>query len=93
MSCELCDNKKITKRWYEDGLIWVADCKTCSTNEQSIPMGVVRRHTQRITESERGKLMAVLMDVGAEVFGEKNFEIDKRQKKILTHLHWHLRKG
>jgi len=45
-----------------------------------------------ITKGEYDRLTAALAQAGAEVFGKWNFWIDRKQRKIKSHLHWHARK-
>lgn len=90
--CDLCEAKRKTHLYFSDSLLWIADCGSCSKKNSPVPMGVLRRHTMDITEDEYDRLTAVLVQVGAEVFGKGNFEIDRRQRKIKRHLHWHARR-
>jgi len=95
MICELCKlakGKDITHRYYEAEFVIVVDCQTCSTQNSSIPMGVVKRHTMIFSEEEHRSLIKGLNKAGVEVFGRRNFEFDRHQKKIGDHLHWHARK-
>lgn len=90
--CELCQFEKKTYLYYSDDFMWVADCQSCSRKNAPVPMGVIKRHTMTITKGEYDRLTTALVQAGAAVFGKGNFEIDRRQKKISDHLHWHARR-
>lgn len=90
--CDLCKATRKTHLYFSDSLMWIADCESCSKKNSPVPMGVVRRHTMTVTEDEYDRLTAALAEVGAEVFGRGNFEIDREQRKIKNHLHWHSRR-
>ncbi|MBA7688914.1 hypothetical protein ES703_97403 [subsurface metagenome] len=91
-ACDLCVAKKKTRLYFSDDFMWVADCQSCSKKNAPVPMGVIRRHTMTITKGEYDRLTAALAQTGAEAFGKGNFWIDRIQKKIKTHLHWHARR-
>lgn len=90
--CDLCEARRKTCLYFSDNFMWVADCQSCSKKNTPVPMGVIRRHTMAITKGEYSRLTAALAQAGAEVFGRGNFEIDRRQRSIKSHLHWHVRK-
>ena len=80
MSCKLCLNEKLTKRYYEDNLIWIANCLTCN-----IPMVVLKEHKMNLIEEEENKIINKIK----EIFGN-NITFRKNQRQILDHLHWHI---
>ena len=84
MSCPLCKRKKKTELYYE--LIWVASCSTCH-----VPMVVLKRHTTDPTPFEVAWLESHLRKIGEEVFGKGKFRIDRKQRLILDHIHYHAR--
>lgn len=49
MVCELCEAKKVTPWYYEDGVVWVADCKSHPNKK----IMVLKRHTEEPTTEER----------------------------------------
>lgn len=80
MTCPLCELAHLTHRHYEDDLVVVLDCVTCN-----VPMGVLRRHSMEPTSEETQRLIGKLK----ELFPGRR--LDKNQRKIPEHLHWHMR--
>ena len=78
--CELCELEKVTRWYYEDDVIVILECKTCH-----VPMGVLRRHSMEPTQEEQNHLESKLL----ELFPNK--QLDKVQRKITDHLHFHMR--
>lgn len=94
MTCELCKLAKgnvITHKYFEDEFVIVVDCQTCSTKDNPVPMGVVKRHTMIFSEEEHRSLVKGLNKAGTEVFGKGNYWFDRKQRKIKGHLHYHAR--
>ena len=90
MDCELCqliNGNTITKKYYSNLLITVVECKTCL-----VPIVVLNRHSMRPTNVELAKLITKSMEIGNEVFGEGEYTVDRNQRCIKDHLHWHIRK-
>jgi len=86
MSCPLCEMKRIDKLYYEDDFIWILDCNICR-----IPMAVLKRHTTEPTPFEAGWMEGHLRKVGEQVLGKGKFRIDRKMRKLPSHLHWHAR--
>ena len=78
--CELCKAEKLTKWYYEDDIIWIADCLICR-----IPMVVLRKHKNTLSKDEEEHINLKVK----ELFGE-NFQFRKEQRRIKDHLHWHI---
>jgi len=80
--CPLCRAEKLTRRYYEDDVCWVADCTTCK-----VPMIVLKRHTVHPTQNERDHLLLVVCRLKFSVtlgwYGD--------MKAIPDHFHVHLR--
>lgn len=90
MDCELCqliNGNTITKKYYSNLLITVVECKTCL-----VPMVVLNRHSMRPTNVELAKIITKSVEIGNEVFGEREYIVDRNQRCIKDHLHWHIRK-
>lgn len=85
--CELCQFEEETHLYYLDDFMRIADCKVCR-----VPMGIIRRHTMTITKGEYDRLTYHLIQAGAAKFGKGNFWIDRKQRRVRTHLHWHARR-
>lgn len=88
-NCELCRLVKgniITKKYYSNFLITVVDCKTCH-----VPMVVLNRHSLNPNNIELAKMITKSVEIGNEEFGEEKYVIDREQRCIKEHLHWHVR--
>lgn len=55
-------------------------------------MAVTWRHTMNPTSEEENWMELELGIIGDNKFGKNNWYIDKRQRKIKDHLHYHLRR-
>ena len=91
INCELCRLVRghvITKKYYSNFLITVVDCKTCHT-----PMVVLNRHSLNPNKIELAKMITKAVEVGDEMFGKGKYVVDRKQRCIKDHLHWHIRRG
>lgn len=87
MECALCKiNPEDNKVYYEDDRIIIVECFTCK-----VPMAVLKRHTMQPNIEEEAILTRALSSVGKKVLGDK-FRIDKKQRAIKDHLHYHARR-
>eukprot|EP00753_Platysulcus_tardus_P015869 PLAT5321.2.p1 GENE.PLAT5321.2~~PLAT5321.2.p1 ORF type:complete len:268 (-),score=14.82 PLAT5321.2:72-875(-) len=86
-SCELCRLRKTT-HWHDekDARFVVIDCDSCD-----LPMVVWRPHSMTVCERTQETMEAALAAVADEVFGEGKWRIDKVQRTIFDHMHWHAR--
>ena len=90
IDCELCtlvNGNIITKKYYSNFLITVVDCKTCHT-----PMVVLNRHSLNPNNIELEKMITKAVEIGDRMFEEGKYVIDKNQRCIKDHLHWHIRR-
>lgn len=78
--CELCSAEKLTRWYYEDELIWVADCIICW-----VPMVVLKKHTLG-TKEDFDHMVAK----ARELFGQDCW-IDPEMRRIPDHRHFHVR--
>jgi hypothetical protein len=86
MKCDLCILEIKTNVYYETEWYTILDCKDCN-----IPMAVWKYHRMKIPE-QGAFVMEEMLKIHAEKFyGHSDFHIDKEQKKIPNHLHWHAR--
>jgi len=85
--CRLVNGNIITKKYYSNFLITVVDCKTCHT-----PMVVLNRHSLNPTNVELAKMITKSVEIGNEMFGKDKYMIDRKQRCIKDHLHWHIRR-
>ena len=86
MSCELCTLKVKKKVYFEDNDLIVLDCASCL-----VPMIVWRKHTMELTKRMEIKMIAVLEAIGFIFFDAQKFYIDRQQRAVPNHLHWHAR--
>ena len=87
-NCELCKAEKLTKRYYEDNLIYVCDCKVCLC-----PMIVIKRHDTQPNDGENksiSKAVELIQDISFDE-GKPLRKIDTNMQKIKDHWHMHLR--
>ena len=90
MKCELCELKIKTTVYLENEHFIILDCKDCK-----VPMIVWKEHTMNIPESDESIMYAMLYDTACmfyESWDGKDFYIEKTQRKIPDHLHWHAHK-
>jgi len=81
MTCDLCELKTITKLHYEDDTVIVIDCMDCE-----VPMIVYKKHTMSISQEDEEMMTRILTKIAPpEAY------IDKVQRAIPNHLHWHAR--
>lgn len=85
-TCELCQAARITTRYYEDELCWIAECEACF-----VPMVVWNAHDPHPPEEIRVMLLAHLDDVARRLYGDHYF-IDDRLRSIPDHYHAHARR-
>lgn len=86
--CDLCDlTLRTTVHDAGDSQYVIVDCILCR-----VPMIVWREHTMTIGPEEERKMERALRRVGDLVFGPGGYYIDRRQRKIPHHLHWHCRR-
>ena len=88
--CDLCELKTIDKEYYKCEDFIIIDCCNCH-----VPMVVPFEHVD--PKSNRHKRLEERMEnelfrVGFDFYGDLNFFIDKQERKILDHMHWHARK-
>lgn len=89
MDCKLCKlvyGNITTKKYYSNFLITVVDCKTCK-----VPMVVLNRHSLNSNNIELAKMITKAVEIGNGEFGEDKYVVDKKQRCIRDHLHWHIR--
>lgn len=87
MECALCKiNGKNNKVYYEDDKIIIVECATCR-----VPLGILKRHTMQPSTEEDKELTRALISVAKRALGNK-FRIDKKQRAIKDHLHYHARR-
>ena len=88
--CGLCELKTVIHTYDDSDPRWVImDCMSCL-----LPMAVWRGeplHTMDVPKKDRLDMENALIKVGEEKFGKDEFFIDKVQREVPDHLHWHAR--
>jgi hypothetical protein len=82
-ACELCEAKPITRRYHEDAICWIADCKQCR-----VPMAVYREHGVKPPPRHLKHMRELLLMCGRP---GKAVRIDNSMDTIPDHYHEHLR--
>ena len=87
-NCQLCqDPLPVIVKFYKETDKWIIlDCMTCH-----VPMIVWKEHTMRITRAIREDITEALIEVADKHFGKYKYYIDKEQRSVFNHLHWHAR--
>lgn len=85
--CELCSLEEKTK-WFErkDERFVIIECDQCDQ-----PMSVWRKHEMIISDSDASDMETRLRAVADKFFKKEEYFVDKRQRTIDDHLHWHAR--
>lgn len=81
--CALCEAAPITRRYHEDALCWIADCKDCQ-----VPMAVYREHGVRPPRKHLAHMVRLLRLCGRPGVG---YRLDDSMNTIPDHYHVHLR--
>tara|TARA_R100000008_G_scaffold63351_1_gene40565 strand:+ start:1414 stop:1731 length:318 start_codon:yes stop_codon:yes gene_type:complete len=87
MMCGLCELKTKIHTYDDSDPRWVIiDCMSCV-----LPMIVWRGHVTVIPHVDNKAMEEALRKVADSKFGRDNYFIDKVQRTIPDHLHWHAR--
>ena len=86
MECDLCLLKRKTNVYIDNEYFIIMDCDSCH-----VPMIVWKEHTMDVPESDEQVMEAFLTEVANRFYEGKSYFIDKNQRAILDHLHWHAR--
>lgn len=84
--CDLCDLEKKSKWFYTDEDVIVCECIVCR-----IPQIVLRKHTMTIDFKMEQHMQWALTEVAKNFYKTEDFYIDKQQRNITDHMHWHAR--
>ena len=88
--CELCELHTIEEEFYRDDDFVIISCMNCH-----VPMAVPFEHIdpkEGGSQVLRDKMEHMLIKVGERFFRGQEFIIDKEEKTIFDHMHWHARK-
>ena len=84
--CDLCILEDKTNTYLETDKFIILDCDSCF-----IPMVVWKEHTMKIDSEDERLMEESLVKVAKQFYKHDNFKIDKNQRAIPDHLHWHSR--
>ena len=84
--CQLCILEHKTKVYMDTKKFIILDCMDCQ-----IPMMVWKDHTMSISTQDEEMVESMLHKVAREFYKSDKYYIDKVQRKIFDHLHWHAR--
>ena len=87
MDCELCVLANKINVYIEDDNFIIMDCDSCF-----VPMIVWKDHTMSIPAPDVDTMEIFLKKCAKQFYGDTPFFIDKKQRSVLDHLHWHARK-
>ncbi len=86
--CELCNLNHETHRYNcVHQKFVVIECQTCRT-----PMVIFREHTMEISEQDAREMLGMIAGRANGIYGEGNYWIDKNQRQVKGHLHFHARR-
>ena len=84
--CDLCLLKRKTNVYIDNEYFIIMDCDSCH-----VPMLVWKEHTMDVPEPDEQVMEAFLIEVSNQFYEDKSYFIDKNQREIFDHLHWHAR--
>lgn len=91
-SCELCgiyEKREIfTELRFEDDRIIIVDCMICR-----VPMVVAKQHDVPVSEDVESWMELKLAEVADSVLGSGSYRIDKHERLIPDHRHFHARRN
>jgi len=89
VDCDLCLLKRRTNVYIDNEYFIIMDCDSCF-----VPMIVWKEHTMDVPEPDEQMMKAFLIEVSNQFYESwdgKGYFIDKNQRAVLDHLHWHAR--
>ena len=86
MDCDLCLLKRRINVYLDNEYFIIMDCDSCH-----VPMVVWKEHTMDVPEPDEQIMEAFLIETSNMFYEGKSYFIDKNQRAILDHLHWHAR--
>jgi len=89
VDCDLCLLKRRTNVYIDNEYFIIMDCDSCH-----VPMIVWKEHTMDVPEPDEQMMKAFLIEVSNQFYESwdgKGYFIDKNQRAVLDHLHWHAR--
>ena len=86
MDCELCLLERRINVYIDNEYFIIMDCDSCH-----VPMIVLKEHTMDVPEPDEQVMEAFLTEVANRFYEGKSYFIDKNQRAVLDHIHWHAR--
>ena len=86
MKCDLCKLESRTTVYEDNEALIILDCDSCQ-----VPMVVWKEHTMDVPEPDEQVMEAFLIETSNRFYEGKSYFIDKNQREILDHMHWHAR--
>ena len=86
MDCDLCLLKRRINVYLDNEYFIIMDCDSCH-----VPMVVWKDHTMYVPEPDEQVMEAFLTEAANMFYEGKSYFIDKNQRKIFDHIHWHAR--
>ena len=89
MDCDLCLLKRRTNVYIDNEYFIIMDCDSCF-----VPMIVWKEHTMDVPDPDKQIMEAFLIEVANQFYESwdgKGYFIDRNQREIFDHLHWHAR--
>ena len=86
MECDLCLLKRKTNVYIDNEYFIIMDCDSCH-----VPMIVWKEHTMDVPDPDKQMMEAFLTEVSNQFYEGKSYFIDKNQRAVLDHIHWHAR--
>jgi hypothetical protein len=84
--CDLCLLKRKTNVYIDNEYFIIMDCDSCH-----VPMIVWKEHTMDVPDPDKQMMETFLTEVANQFYEGKGYFIDKNQRDILDHIHWHAR--
>ena len=86
MECDLCLLKRKTNVYIDNEYFIIMDCDSCQ-----VPMIVWKEHTMDVPDPDKQMMETFLTEVANQFYEGKGYFIDKNQREIFDHIHWHAR--
>ena len=84
--CDLCLLKRKSNVYIDNEYFIIMDCDSCH-----VPMIVWKEHTMDVPDPDEQIMEAFLTEVANRFYEGKSYFIDKNQRAVLDHIHWHAR--
>ena len=86
MDCDLCLLQRKRNVYIDNEYFIIMDCDSCR-----VPMVVWKEHTMDVPEPDEQMMEVFLIETANMFYEGKSYFIDKKQRAVLDHIHWHAR--